>query len=133
MDITPFWNQASMLQKEINHLLFSLAGEMYRVKQIKDRSKELELISTQFQRRLLDVVELVKNQLAWVETHSNFSVDMPQKSVGLKMEIAILNFGSKIAVTLNTAIEKNIEKCVEFYKGIQLVHHQCVILMNTLD
>ena len=49
------------------------------------------------------------------------------------MEIAILNFGCKIALSLNTAIEKTIEKCVEFYKGIQLVHHQCLILMDTPD
>ena len=45
MDITPFLNLASMLQKEINHLLLSLAGEMYRVKKIEDRLKELELSS----------------------------------------------------------------------------------------
>ena len=58
------------------------------------------------------MVELVKNQLAWIETHSNFLDDMPQKSVGgLKMEIAILNFGCKTAVRLNTAIEKTNEKC----------------------
>ena len=56
MDITPFWNLASMLQKEINHVLLSLAGEMYRVKQIEDILKELELSSTQFRRRLSDVV-----------------------------------------------------------------------------
>ena len=45
------------------------------------------------------------------------------------MEIAILNFGCRAAVTLNTSIEK----CLEFYKGIQLVHHQCLILRDTPD
>ena len=60
MDITPFWNQASILQKEINKVLLSLTGEMYRVKQIEVKLKELELISSEFQRRLSDVVELVK-------------------------------------------------------------------------
>ena len=49
------------------------------------------------------------------------------------MEIAILNFGCKIAVRLNAAIEKTLEKCVEFYKGIQLVHNQCLILTDSLD
>ena len=69
----------------------------------------MKLGSTQFRRRLSYVVELVKNQLAWVETHSKFPIGMPQKSVGgLKMEIAILNFGCKTAVNLNTAIEKTI-------------------------
>ena len=48
MDITPFWNLASMLQRETNHALLSLAGEIYRVKQIEDRLKELEFSSTQF-------------------------------------------------------------------------------------
>ena len=118
MDITQFRNLASMLQKEINQLLLSLTGEMYRVKKIEDRLKELELSSTQFRRRLLDVVDLVKNQLAWIETHSNFLADMPQKSVGgIKMEIAILNFGCKTTVRLNTTIEKTLEKCAEFYSS----------------
>ena len=86
VEITPFWNLASMLQKEINQVLLSLAGEMYRVKQIQDKLKELEFNSTQFWRMLLDVVGLVKNQLAWIETHSTFPANMPQKSAGsLKM------------------------------------------------
>ena len=134
MDITPFRNLASRLQKEINQVLLKFAEEMYKVKQVEDRLKEINLVSTQFRRRLSDVVELVKNQLAWIETHLNFLADMPQKSVGdLKMEIVILNFGCKKTVRLNTAIEKTIEKCVEFYKGIQLVHNQCLILMDTTD
>ena len=49
------------------------------------------------------------------------------------MEIAILNFGCKTMVRLNTDIEKTIEKCAEFYKGIQLVHNQCLILTDTPD
>ena len=47
------------------------------------------------------------------------------------MEVAILNFGCRIAVRLNTAIEKTIEKCAEFYRGIHLVHNQCIILTNS--
>ena len=43
------------------------------------------------------------------------------------MEIAILNFGCRTAVILNPTIEKTIEKCAEFYKGIHLVHNQCMI------
>ena len=39
------------------------------------------------------------------------------------MEITILNFGCKTAARLNTAIEKTIEKCAEFHKGIQLVQN----------
>ena len=49
------------------------------------------------------------------------------------MEIAILNFGCRTTVRLNTAIEKTVEKCVEFYKAIQLVHNQCLILTDTPD
>ena len=134
MDITPFRNLASMLQKEINQVLLNLVEEMYKVKQMEDRLKEIKLGSTQFRRRLSYVVELVKNQLAGIETHSNFPADMPQKSVGgLKMEIGILNFGCRTTVMLNTAIEKTIEKCAEFYKGIHLVHKQCMILEDTPD
>ena len=81
MDITPFKNLASMLQKEINQVLLNLAEEMYKVKQMEDKLKEINLNSTQFRRRLSDVVVLVKNQLAWVETHSNFPADMSRKLV----------------------------------------------------
>ena len=124
MDITAFRNLASMLQKEINQVLLNLAEDMYKARQMKDRLKEIRLGSTQFRRRLSYVVEMVKNQLAWVETHSKFPAEMPQKSLGgLKMKIAILNFGCRTTVRLNTAIEKTIEKCVKFYKGIQLVHN----------
>ena len=94
MDITPFWNQALMLHKEINQVFLILAGEVYRVKQIEDKLKEIEFSSTQFRRRLLDAVGLVKNQLAWIETRSTFLANMPHKSAGsLKMELGILNFG----------------------------------------
>ena len=80
------------------------------------------------------MVELVKNQLAWIETHSTFPANMPQKYVGsLKMEVAILNFGCRTTVRLNNGIEKTIEKCAEFYKGIHLVHNQCMILTDSPD
>ena len=36
MDITPFRNLASMLQKEINQVLLNLAEEMYKVRQMED-------------------------------------------------------------------------------------------------
>ena len=49
------------------------------------------------------------------------------------MESSILNFGCRTAVRLNTAIEKAIEKCAEFYKGIHLVHNQCMILKDSPD
>ena len=91
--------------------------------------KELTLISSEFWRRLLEVVELVKNQLAWIETHSTFPTNIPQKSAGsLKMEVAILNFECRTTIRLNTAIEKS----AKFYKGIQLVHNECMILIDSL-
>ena len=49
------------------------------------------------------------------------------------MEVAILNFGCRMTVKLNTAIEKNIDKCVEFQKVIHLVHNQCMILIEFPD
>ena len=99
---------------------------------MEDILKKIKLDSTQFQRILSDVVELVKNQLAWIETHSTFPANMPQKSAGnLNMEVAILDFGCRTTVKLNTTIEKTIEKCSEFYKGIHLVHNKCMILRDS--
>ena len=61
MDITPFRNQALMLQKEINKVLLRLAREMYRIKQIEVRLKELAFSSLEFRKTLSEVVELVNN------------------------------------------------------------------------
>ena len=61
MGITPFRNLDLMLQNEISQVLMNLAEEMYKVKQIEDRLKEIKLSSTQFWRRLSDVVEMVKD------------------------------------------------------------------------
>ena len=49
------------------------------------------------------------------------------------MEVAILNFGCKAAVRLNTAIDRTIEKCTGFYKDMFFVHNQCMILADTQD
>ena len=57
---------------------------------------------------------------------------MPQKTLGsIKMELEILNFGCKLVVRLNKTIDKTIDKCTEFYKGMCLIHHQCQILVGT--
>ena len=39
LDIAPFRNQASLLQKELNQNLLKLSREMYRVKHIEERLK----------------------------------------------------------------------------------------------
>ena len=43
IDTTPFRNQALMLQKGINQILLRLVGEMYRIKQVEAKLKELAL------------------------------------------------------------------------------------------
>ena len=47
------------------------------------------------------------------------------------MELVILNFGLKSVVRLNRAIDKTVEKCTEFYKGMCSIHHQCQVLAGT--
>ena len=44
-----------------------------------------------------------------------------------------MNFGCRTTIRLNVAIEKTIEKCVEFYKGIHFVHNQCMVLTGAPD
>ena len=80
------------------------------------------------------MVELVKNHLAWIGSNSTFPANMPQKTTkSLKMEVAILNFRCRTTVRVNTTIEKTIEKCAEFYKGIHFVHNQCMVLTGASD
>ena len=47
------------------------------------------------------------------------------------MELAILNFGCKSVVQLNTTMDKSIKKCAEFYKGMCSIHHKCQLLTGT--
>ena len=49
------------------------------------------------------------------------------------MEVAILNFGCKAAVRLNTSIDRTIENFFEFYKNMCFVHNQCMILAGAHD
>ena len=41
------------------------------------------------------------------------------------MELALLNFSNKSTTSLSTKIEKNIEKCNEFYKKMCSTHNKC--------
>ena len=49
----------------------------------------------------------------------------------LNMEVAILNFGYRAAVRLNTSIDKTIEKCNEFYKRMCSTHNKCQVSADT--
>ena len=74
---------------------------------------------------MLEVIELVQSQLTWIGSNSVFPDHMPQKTAGgLKMELLLLDFGSKEAVRLNTTTEKTMEKCKEFYKKICMTHNK---------
>ena len=47
------------------------------IKKIEARLKELVLSSSEFWKRLSEVVELVKNQLAWIGANPTFPANMP--------------------------------------------------------
>ena len=96
--------------------------------------KDIALDSLEFRKKLSDVIELVRNQLAWIGANPTFPASMPQKNArSLNMEVAILNFGCKSTLRLNTAIDKTVEKCTEFYKGMCSIHNQCQVLAGTQD
>ena len=80
------------------------------------------------------MVDLVKNHVAWIGANMTLPANMAQKIAGsLKMEVAILNFVCKASVRLNTAIDRTIEMCIEFYKDMCFVHNQCMILQGAQD
>ena len=49
------------------------------------------------------------------------------------MELAILNFGSKVVVRLNTTIDKNSEKCTKFFKRMCSTHNKFQVSAYTQD
>ena len=70
---------------------------------------------------LSEVVELVKNQLAWIGANPTFPENILQKTAGsMKMEVAILNFGCKETIRLNTVIDRNIESALNSIKACVL-------------
>ena len=77
LDISPFHNQASLLQKEINHIQLKLVEEMYRIKHIESRLKEISHSSSEFRKRLSEVAKLVQIQLTWIGANSTFPTNMP--------------------------------------------------------
>ena len=77
-------------------------------------------------KRLTRVTELVQSRLTWIGANAAFSDNMPQKTTrGLKMELPLLNFSSRVAERLNTTVEKTVEKCREFYKKMCMTHNKC--------
>ena len=61
LDISPFRNQASLLQTEINQIQLNLEGEMYRIQQIEARLNEMAHSSSEFRKNLSEVAELVQS------------------------------------------------------------------------
>ena len=59
LDISPFRNQASLLQKEITQIQLKLVEEMNRIKHIKARLKEIAHSSLEFKNKLSEVTKLV--------------------------------------------------------------------------
>ena len=75
------------------------------------RLKEIENESSEFQKRLTGITELMQSQLTWIGANVAFSNNMLQNTTGeLNMEMALLNFSSRVAEILNTAVETIVEK-----------------------
>ena len=55
LNIAPFLNQASLLQKELNQNFLKLVGEMYKVKQIEARLKEIAQNVAEIWKNFFDV------------------------------------------------------------------------------
>ena len=82
--------------------------------------------SSDFQKWVLEVVELVQIQLTWIETNSVFPDQMPEKIVvGLNMDLELLDLINKAVVILHTTIDKTMENCKEFYMKMSATHNRC--------
>ena len=71
-DITPFHDQACLIQRNIHQVQLKIAEEIYKIKQAETRLKEISTLSIDFSLRMLNVVEKVQGQLIWVESNSSF-------------------------------------------------------------
>ena len=53
LDLTPFCSQACLLQREINQVQLKLVEEMYTIKQIRARLKEIAHDSSEFIKKVI--------------------------------------------------------------------------------
>ena len=100
-------------------------SEIYKVKLIETRLKEIVVESLNFRKRLIKVGENVQIQLTWIEANSKFPEHIPKKITKGIIEMALLEFCRKDSVRLNNEIEKTLEKCIDLYKNIRQVHEEC--------
>ena len=81
---------------------------------------------TNLREGILKVPEKVQGQLTWIEANVAFPVYLLQNTTeGLRIELELLDLCSKFALILNTAIEKNLERCTTLYKKMHIVHNKC--------
>ena len=99
------------MQRKSQQFQLKLVEEVYKIKQIEVRLKEITDNSSNFRKCLLEVVGLVQIQITWIGANSIFFDHIPQKIAGrLNMELVLLYFCNKVVVRLNTTIEKTVEK-----------------------
>ena len=63
LGITQFCSQACLMQKKIHRVHLKLVEELYRIKQIEVRLKEITDTSPDFGKGVLEVVERIRIQL----------------------------------------------------------------------
>ena len=79
----------------------------------------------------MEVVELIRSQLTWMETNPVFPNHLPQKtSVELKMELEILDLSNKVVAIFHTTVDKIVEKCNELYRIMSATHNRCQALAS---
>ena len=76
-DITPFCGQACLMQRKIHQVQLKLAEEVYKIKKMEARLKEISDNSSDFRKGLLEFAELVQSQLTWIGSNSIFPDHMP--------------------------------------------------------
>ena len=94
-NITPFHCQAYLMHTKIHQVQLKMVEEVFKIKQIEARLKEIEDRSLDFMKEFSEVTELVQSQVTWIGANSVFPKHMPQKTAGeLQMELALLNFSN---------------------------------------
>ena len=126
MDITPLKEHALSLRNKIYQVHVKLAEEVYRIKQVEAKLQEISMISTEFKARTQEIAETIQGQLTWLETNKELRENTPMKSPErLQIEYDIINFSNKAVERLKVAVEKSMEKCIEFYKKVLTTHNRC--------